>query len=525
MNKIQKIFAVLIILATISIRFIGISKAPPQLGNDEISIAWDAYSILHTLRDEHNHYLPLSFESHGTYKAPMAIYLAVIPTWIFGNNDYSSRLPSMILGTLTVVLIGMIAYELTQNVSLSLISSLMLSISPAHIVASRAAQETNIALFFVILGIYLFYRSLKRNNVFYVLGACLSFSASMYSYHTEWIFTPLLIITLGLVNFHQCYKKLIYYISGMLFALLVFPLFFNAISSSGPNARQNTELITHAPNVQAALKSPHLQPWQKAQVIFKSVIGSYSSYVSPQYLFFDGYKLLADKDPYTVGLFLSPFAICFIVGLFKNRSKFLLMWTVLGPVVPAITLGDHNNYRNLVSVAPYAIIIAIGLIEIWQLCKRIRFGQLIPLGAITISCFYFCVIYFYHLPYESGESYQAGYKEVAKFIQTHYQEYTHIIVDPRFGDFNKYDGVPHLYLPYYTYMDPNKMLSRTSNKNGLFFDKYEFRAINWGLEKIAKGNLYIVPAANNPDNISNLITLSEIKLPSGKIEFKLLSVK
>ncbi len=525
MNKIQKLLALLIILLTISLRFIGISKAPPQLGNDEVSIAWDAYSLLHTLRDEHNNFLPLSFESHGTYKAPMAIYLAVVPTWIFGNNDFSPRLPSMILGTLTVVLVGLVAYELTRNASLSLISSLMLAISPAHIIASRAAQETNIALFFVVLGVYLFYRSLRNKNIIYILGACLSFAASVYSYHTEWIFTPLLIATLGLVNFKQCFKKPIYYVSAIVFVLLVLPIFWNSISSAGPNARQNTELITHAPNVKDALNDPAFPTWQKAQVVFKAVIGSYSSYVSPQYLFFDGYKLLSERDPYTIGLFLSPFAICFAVGLFINKSRFLLLWALLGPIVPAITLGDHNNYRNLVTIAPYAIIIAIGLVEICGLCKRIRFGQLIPLGAITISCFYFLVIYFYHLPYESGESYQAGYKEVAEFIGTHYEKYQRIIVDPRFGDFNKYDGVPHLYLPYYTYINPNKMLTRVANKNGLFVDKYEFRAVNWGLEKVEEGNLYIVPASNPPDLNSKLLTLQEIKLPSGKIEFKILSVK
>ena len=58
-----------IAIVTLVTRFVNLSKSPPHLSNDEVSLAYDAYSRSKTLRDEHNNLIPISFESHGDYKA------------------------------------------------------------------------------------------------------------------------------------------------------------------------------------------------------------------------------------------------------------------------------------------------------------------------------------------------------------------------------------------------------------------------------------------------------------------------
>jgi hypothetical protein len=42
----------IIFIVALFIRIVGMGKVPPHLSNDEISIAYDAYSLLHTGRDE-----------------------------------------------------------------------------------------------------------------------------------------------------------------------------------------------------------------------------------------------------------------------------------------------------------------------------------------------------------------------------------------------------------------------------------------------------------------------------------------
>ena len=65
----------LILLLAFLFRFIGLSSYPVSLSMDEIAMGWDANSILHTGRDQHGEFLPLTFKSVGDYKTPVAIYL------------------------------------------------------------------------------------------------------------------------------------------------------------------------------------------------------------------------------------------------------------------------------------------------------------------------------------------------------------------------------------------------------------------------------------------------------------------
>ena len=532
MTSKQKIILVLIFLVTILTRFVGLDRSPPHLSNDEISIAYDAYSISKTLRDEYGNFLPLSFQSHGTYKAPLAIYLAVPTTILLGNNEYSVRLPSAILGSLTVILLGLLVYELTKNYSLALLTSFVLSITPWHIYTSRMALESNIALFFVIAGIWLFFRGLRCNNRFFTLISFISFALSIYSYHTEWLFTPMILAFLLLLNHKVVFKKPIYYISALLFLVLITPIFVDFLHNLGTTARANTEILFGEANLNRILKEGGFNFFQKGQIILHAILGSYSSYINLGYLFFSGLNLTPYSDPFQSGLFLSPFLLCFIVGLFqikkvfKKNSKFIFIWIIFTPLVPALTQGGANYVRNLVSVAPYTIAIAIGCSVVWNYLKNKRLALFVASGVVLVSFLYFCAIYFHHFPFQSGENFQYGYKQIAQYINGHYDKYEKIIIDPKFGEGGVYDGVPRLYIPYYTHLDPYQLLKRRSLPVGLGFDKYEIRIIDWPNEKIKESYLYAVPLSNLPplpasNQLNNVL---EIRLPNQKPAFALYTI-
>src|SRR5690349_16082688 len=73
---------------------------PPGLNGDEISMAYDAYSILKTGKDQYGKFLPLTFRSVDDYKNPVPVYLMVLPIKIFGLNDFSVRLQNVFFGTI-----------------------------------------------------------------------------------------------------------------------------------------------------------------------------------------------------------------------------------------------------------------------------------------------------------------------------------------------------------------------------------------------------------------------------------------
>lgn len=517
-----KLLIILVTIITISTRFIGLDSIPPHLSNDEISIAYDAYSVSKTIKDEHNNFLPLSFQSHSTYKAPLTIYLSIPTTIIFGNSEVAARIPSAFLGSLTVLILALLVFELTRNKYLAILSSFILAISPMHVLTSHMAYEANIALFFFTLGIYLFFLSLRKSS-FITFASFISFALSVWTYHTEWIFTPFIIILLVLMNVKSVKKQPRYYFGILLFLIITTPIFLDFLNNLHTSTRASTENLLREPYLAKKLEDPNFYLWQKASFLIQVFLEKYSSYFNLSYLFFTGYNLLPKGDPFQVGVLLFPFVLFFIFGilkvqeLFKENSKFIYTLLVTSPITASLTSGPQSTSRNLVTLIPLSIVCAVGIIIFFKSVKR--FWKIVTIFLISVSFLYFLVIFFYHFPKDSGEGFQYGYKQIAEFIKPRYQDFNRIIIDPRFGPANMYAGLPHLYIPYYTNLDPNKLQGGKRIKEGTFFDKYQIRNIEWNTEELNKDYLYVVPASNEPRRELNLKKVHTITLPNFKPAF------
>src|SRR3989338_437111 len=521
----KRILLIIISIAIVA-RFIKLDWAPPHLSNDEIGAAYAAYSISKTLKDGTNHFLPLLWQSHGGYGTPLAVYVPLSSIMIFGNNDFAVRLPSAILGSLTIIFIGFLVRELTKNVKLALAASFLLAISPWHFSASRWALESNYALFFIVLGLYLFFLGLNNNRRWATIISSVSFVLSIYSYYTEWMLTPLILLLLMVFYRKTILKKKIYYLAILLFGILLIPLFTNFIRNLD-SSRAVSEFISKD-IVVSRLLAEHSSPIEKGQIILRAIMDKYSSYTSWDYLFFYGAKILPKENPYQFGFFLTPFIAAFILGLYKlknyyeGNSNFIYFLLIISPIAASITEGEINNWRSLPLLLPVALITAAGTLYIWDLAKRNFCIKGLGLVLLSISFVYFFLVYFRHFPLQKAVGYQYGYKQIALFTGQHYSEFEKIIIDRRFGDKNYYYiGVPSSYIPFYTYLDPVKVQNARYLPNVIAFDKYEFREIDWASEKVKKNYLYVVPYdfILNPEH--NLEIVHEIKLPNRQPAFKL----
>lgn len=527
MSKKQKVIFVIITAVAFLLRVIDLDRIPPSLSNDEISIAYDAYSVSLTGRDEHNHFLPLSFQSHNTYKAPLAIYLTIPFVKILGNNEYGARLPSAILGTLTVLILGLLIYQLTKNSALSLLTSAVLAITPWHIYTSRMALESNIALFFVALGVYLFFWGLEQRR--WLIFSFTSFALSLYGYHTEWVFTPLLILSLLILN----YKKLSLKSTACaitLFFIVISPIAFDYLRNLHQTTRANTEGFIYEESARQVLANPTANIFNKGRLLSLDILNNYAAYLDPAYLFADGLQIPTSATPFKLGLFPIIFLPCLVAGLislkkyFAKNSSFIYWWALLAPLVPALTRGGVNQVRELVAVLPYGIIIAAGALTLWQLAKVKKFYRAAFIILTAVSLTYSFLLYYVHFPKASGENFQYGYRQIAGYLNAHPGEYQQIVVDPWFGPAHQYQGVPHLYLSYFTKLDPAKFLKeRRETTEGLSYDRYQIRYINWNSEKIAPATLYIVPTSNepNPDKLKLMSKVFQVNLPDERPAFSL----
>src|SRR5258706_12664390 len=79
---------------------------------DEASFGYDAYSILHTGKDQWGHPLPLMLESFGDFKAPLYSYLDIPFVGVLSLTKVATRLPGAILGVEAVWVIYWLMKEL-----------------------------------------------------------------------------------------------------------------------------------------------------------------------------------------------------------------------------------------------------------------------------------------------------------------------------------------------------------------------------------------------------------------------------
>lgn len=525
----KKKIIIFFILVAIVFRFVFLGITPAHLSNDEIGAAYDAYSISKTLRDEHNEFLPITFKSHGVYRSALAVYLLVPTIKLFGNNDVSARLPSAFFGGLTIILFGALVYELSRKYMLALISSLVLAYSPLHIFYSRLAVESNIALFFVVLGIYLFFISLLRNKSWALIFSFVSFALSFYGYYTEWGMTPLIMLSLFIIYRKSLLKRKSYWIGGVLFVTLLSPLVFDFIKKASMS-RASTEFFIYEPEIWGYLTNGYHSILQKILFLTTAAFDKYSGYLNLKYIFFNGTPLLPKESPYQVGFFYAPLIVFFFLGIlkikhyFQEHSTFIFSLFFITPLIPALSRGELNSLRALPVVIPYSIIIACGVVYFFNHLKN-KLSRLAMVVLVLISAFYFFIIYMFLFPREQAQGYQYGFEQSAEYLKSNGERFKKIIIDPRFGDKEFYfSGVPHVYIPFYLNMDPTKLQNAWKVREGIGFDKYEFRNIDWESEEIQDGILYIVPHDNLPDfEATRLKEINAVFLPNYKVQFRFFS--
>src|SRR3989344_8752448 len=149
----NRLLLVLIIFFAFLLRIFAIDVIPVGFTPDEASFGYDAYSILHTGKDQWGHTFPLVLESFGDFKPPLYAYLAIPFVGIFGLNNYATRLPNALIGTAAIYVTYLLVKELGKSLDkksevgswkLEILAAMLLAISPWHIMMSRGAFEANL---------------------------------------------------------------------------------------------------------------------------------------------------------------------------------------------------------------------------------------------------------------------------------------------------------------------------------------------------------------------------------------------
>lgn len=492
-------FLVIVISMAFILRVVWVDSYPAGFTPDEASLGYSAYSILKTGRDEWGEpWWKLFFtnmRSFGDYKLPLYSFLSIPSVALLSLNEFSTRLPNVILGTLSVLGIYYMAKKLFPDRNrIAYISAFVLAVSPWHIQLSRGAFEANLIVFFLPWIIYFFWEGKYWWSAIFA-------AISMYSYHTARYFMPFLGILLLVFKSVKLDKKLL--IALIVFLVLSIPtiisvfgvgktrmsdlsIFSPTDNWAGVSDRRFEARLLELPDSVARIFS------NKLTQTISNVSRGYLSYLSFDYLFINGageatYGMMPGRG--VMYMFELVFVIAYVITLIKSKSKsmiFLGLLLLIAPI-PAILAKSMGNAANRVApmLPALVLIVAVGMDSFLEHYKK-YFRHLVLVICVTyfIGAAFFAEDYFYHAPKLNAPAMSFGWKELMPRLAGLSRDYDEVYISRSLSE-------PQIFLAFYGKMDPAYYQKQAiawkdfDQKGFKFLDQYD----GYRLGKYRIGNL------------------------------------
>lgn len=485
----KKILLAGIILLAFVLRFYKVAEIPPSLNWDEVSIGYNAYSILKTGEDEWGVSFPLHFKSYGEYKLPSQVYFSIPGIWIFGLNEFGVRITPVIYGTVSVFLLFLLSKRMFNRTGVSLLSAFLLAISPWHIHLTRASFESSFALFWILLGFWLLTKGFY--NRIYLCLSSVPLAVSFYTYNSARVFTPMFLFANWFLYFKDFLKiKKYFFLSAVLFFFLLIPAAPFILSGEG-SARYKLVSITDDPGLIPRINEargnsnlPYPLPilvHNKVSYVTFYFLRNYLTHFTPDFLFLNG---APHKQHHVQGigelyLFQAPFFLLGVYILIKRKEKFrwfIFSWVLLSFVPVSITNDSIPHALRTLIVAPaLQIITAYGIYEFFIRIKyknkRLFLSTLLLFGIIIVLSFVnYLYLYFEQYPKKYSRDWQYGYKQAVEYIQENKDKYDLVV-------FTRHYGEPHMFTLFFTKHDPAEF---RNDKNLNRFETYDWiRVLNF----------------------------------------------
>ena len=493
----KRIFAILglVLILAFFLRFNKVTEIPPALNWDEVSIAYNAYSILNTGKDEWGVFLPIHFKAYGEYKLPAQIYASIPGIAFFGLNELGVRITPVVYGTLTVLLMFFLGRAIFQSSLVGIFAATLLAISPWHIHLTRASFESSFAVFWLVLGVWLLIKGFSDRK--WLVFSMVPFAVSVYTYNSARVFTPLFLIAVLLI-----YRKILLkswraiILAIVVFGALMLPL-FPYFFSGDRDARFKLVSITDDPGLIPRINenrgnSQLPQPLPRLvhnKISYTSFYFAehYLAHFSPDFLFVSG---APHKQHHVQGVgelywFQAPFLLLGLYFLFKNKNRFrwlLITWVLLAFLPVAVTNDSiPHALRTLIAVPFYQMVTAYGIYVAFQLLREKNSKLQLPAGVLlsvvaVVSVWLYLDNYYNVYPKLYSRDWQYGNKQVVGYIKNHQSEYDQIIFTRHFGE-------PHMFTLFYLRYDPVKF----QNDSSLI----RFEPFDW--VRVLKFNKYYFP--------------------------------
>ncbi len=450
----NRLFLASILILAAVLRFWDIGKLPNGLHWDEQDTGYQAYSLLKTGRDYFGNPLPLFPHSLAEYRTPVFIYSAVPFVKLLGLTPTSVRLPAAIFGTISVLLIYILANLLFENLKIKKIfgiwnlkignlAAFTAAFSPWAIQYSRQSVETGSALCLFLLALCLFLRrKLPISALFFGLAAA--------AYSPMKLFVPLFLLPLFTIYYLLFTRKQLF-IFGLVFSLIFIPvawdgifghsgqrfhelsIFTDPVTASVVNQRREYQMLSSGiPRVVGL--SPRLIDkiiYNKPVIWAQTFLDNYFHTFSTQFLFTRGDKELRHSPgSESIGMLQLIEVFPLLIGLYLlinrliNHKLTILLWLLLAPIPASLTRWDNPHAARLFILLPALILtISLGLSKL----KRPLFLNYCFL--YLVSCIFYVTYFFSNYRWESAKPFQWGFDKAISEGLAASKSYDRVILD------------------------------------------------------------------------------------------------
>lgn len=522
---------ILITLIGFVIRIAGITQNPPSLNWDEVSHGYNAYSVLKTGRDEWGTFLPAIFPAFGDYKLPLYIYLTMPFVALFGLNALSVRLVSVIAGTLAIPAIyflvkglipkGSIKIKGINPIGIGHLAAFILALLPWHIFISRPALEANLALTFIIAGLYLL---IKKSYI----SSAIFLSLSLHTYNTARLFIPLILVSWFLIyrpklkiTKENIISLIIIFFSG---SIVLYQIF---IGTGTTRYSQISLLSEHQVYVIGQNRTNSTLPGILPRLIYnrpvqvsKMVASKYLEHFTPSFIYQSNGANNQFSIPST-NMLTWPIIAAYFIGLFftlknikQKNNLFMLALLLLSPLADSLTIDPAHALRSSIMIPALVIISALG---VFHISSKAKFKYLILL-IFTITLILSTVNYWkkYDTDYKNtySQSWQYGYQQAISYLNENQDNYARIIISKRHAE-------PHIFYAFYAKLNPQDLWPsgdniRFSQSNWRWTDKIGkvFFVNDWLIPQSLPSEYLLLESGSQIETKNSLLITSPDHIPS-----------
>lgn len=480
-----------ILIVGFFLRFWGADKNPSILNRDEAALGYNAFLLKELGVDEWNRPWPLALESFGDYK--LVGYPAVLSVFfsLFGMSDLVVRLPSILAGTILIV----IAYTYTQflkmDSSFSLLAALSIAVAPFALFYSKMAYEANLALALFSASVLLLF---SNSTLIRTILGILCMLLAVITYNTPLLLIPLVMIILilyrGIANWKEWLLPVT--MSLVIFGAMVIQLQPLTDQKSSITIFNDELSREQSINYRLGLPTP-LQPILGNKYIFflgRIVQNSIKSF-SPKFLVIEGgqhpWHSLPDWGHIysltylfaLVGIVITTiqaagrvFYLFYnkkfnnvydssLAGSFAGKRVTLLLLLIISLAPSVVTIDSPHATRSLYFLFLLHIFAMLGLYDcVVLLHNRFRTkdlwkkleGQLLPLYSLTLIFFVCLYMYEYVSVYPQKQTVilKSGFDRVLEQVVQENSETEVAIVDE--------EGYHYILTAWYLKIEPEKYL-------------------------------------------------------------------